>query len=69
MNWLSWYNEDNYFIVPGDQYNEEFNNWLGTMHNGQFHPYILKYTNNTEEKCTKYDWSVKFNNIPRGGYP
>ena len=69
MNWLSWYTEDNYFTVPGDQYNEEFNNWLGTMPNGQFHPYILKDTSNIEEKCNKYDWSVKFNNIPREGYP
>ena len=27
MNWLTWSKENNDWIVPGNQYNEEFKNW------------------------------------------
>ena len=42
MNCFTWYKEENDWIVPEDNYNEEFNNWRGPIHNGQFRSHTLK---------------------------
>ena len=34
MNYFTWSKEENEWIVLGDQYNEEFNNWRGPIKNG-----------------------------------
>ena len=65
MNFFTWYKDSNDFIVPGDQYNEEFNNWRGPIHNVQFRSHTLKEKIKTEETCSKYAGSAKFNGIPR----
>ena len=53
----------------GLQYNEEFKNWKGPIHNGQFCSQTLKKKRNTEETCSKYAGSAKFNGIPIEGKP
>ena len=53
------------WIVPEDQYNEEFKNWRGPIHNGQFRSHNLKDKRKTEETCSKYSGSAKLNGIPR----
>ena len=51
MNSLTWYKENNNdWIVPEDQYNEQFKNWRGPINNGQFRSHTLKKKRNTEEK-------------------
>ena len=42
MNCFTWSKEDNDWIVPGDQYNEEFKNWRGPINNGQSRSQTLK---------------------------
>ena len=42
MNCFTWSKEDNDWIVPGYQYDEEFNNWQGPIHNGQLCLHTLK---------------------------
>ena len=42
MNSFTWSKEDNDWIVIGDQYNEEFNNWQGPINNGKFRSHNLK---------------------------
>ena len=64
MNYFTWSTEENYLIVLGDQYNGDFNNWKGTINNGQFRQQNLKETRKTEETCSKYAGSVKFDGIP-----
>ena len=49
MNCLTWYKENNDWIFPRDQYNEELNNWRGPIHNGQFCSQTLKDKRKTEE--------------------
>ena len=36
MNCFTWSNNDADWVVPGDLYNEYFNNWQGPIHNAQF---------------------------------
>ena len=36
MNFFTWSKENNDWIVPEDQYDEEFKNWREPIHNGQF---------------------------------
>ena len=36
INFFTWSKDDNDWIVSGDHYNEEFKNWRGPIHNGQF---------------------------------
>ena len=69
MNSFTWSTDDNDWIIPGDQYNEEFNNWRGPINNGQSLQQNLKEIRKTEETCSKYAGSVKFNRIPREGKP
>ena len=69
MNFFTWSKDKNYWIVPEDQYDEEFKNWRGPIHNGQFHSQTLKEKSKTEDTCSKYSGSVKFNGIPREGKP
>ena len=69
MNEFTWSKKNNDWIVPGDQYNEEFKNWRGPIHNGKFCSQNLKEKRNTEETCYKYEGSAKFNGIPREGKP
>ena len=69
MNCFTLFKEINYWIVPGDQYNEEFKNWRGPIHNGQFRSQALKDKRNTEDTYSKYAGSVNFNCIPREGKP
>ena len=42
MNCFTWSKDDNDWIVTGDQYNEEFKNWRGPIHNGKFCSHTLK---------------------------
>ena len=65
MNCFTWSKEDNDWIVSGDQYNEEFKNWKGPIQNCQFCLQTLKEKRKTEETCSKYAGSAKFNGIPR----
>ena len=58
---------NNDWIVPEDQYDEESKNWRGSIHNGQFCSHNLKEKIKTEEICSKYSGSAKFNGIPREG--
>ena len=65
MNSFTWSKENNDWIVPEDQYDEEFKNWRGPIHTGQFRSQTLKEKLKTEGKCSKYAGSAKFNGIPR----
>ena len=65
MNCFTWSIEENDWIVPWDQYNEELNNWQGPIHNGKFCLQTLKEKKNIYETYTKYSGSAKFNGIPR----
>ena len=65
MNCFTWSKEDNDWIVPVYQYYQEFKNWRGPIHNGQFRSQTLKKKRNTEETCSKYAGSAKFNGIHR----
>ena len=65
MNAFNWSIEENDWIVLGDQYNRDFNNWKGPINNGQFCQQNFKDMRKTEEKCSKYAGSAKFNGIPR----
>ena len=69
INSFTWSNDENDWISPGDQYNEDLNNWQGTINNGQFRQKNLKEKRNTEYTCSKYADSVKFSGIPREGKP
>ena len=69
MNCFTRSKENNDWIVPEDQYDEEFKNWIGPIHNGQFRPQTLKEKRKTEDTCYKYAGSAKFNDIPREGMP
>ena len=42
MNCFAWSEEDNDWIIPVYQYNEEFKNWQGPIHNGQLCSQTLK---------------------------
>ena len=42
INCSNWSKENDDWIVPEDQYNEEFKNWIGSIHNGQFCSQTLK---------------------------
>ena len=65
MNCFTWSKENNDWIVPEDQYDKEFNNWRGPIHNGKFRSQTLKEKRKTEETCSKYAGYSKFNGIPR----
>ena len=41
-NCFTWSKDNNDWIVPGDQYNEEFKNWRGPINNGRFRSQTLK---------------------------
>ena len=41
-NCFTWSKDNNDWIFPEDQYDEEFKNWRGPIHNGQFHSQTLK---------------------------
>ena len=69
INSFAWSKDEKAFIVLGYQYNEEFNNWRGTINNGQFRKQNLKENLNTEETGYKYTGSVNFDGIPREGKP
>ena len=69
MNFFTWPKEDNDWIVPEDHPNEEFNNWQVPIHNGKLILHTLKEKINTEEICTKYTVSDRFNGIPREENP
>ena len=36
MNCFTWSRKDNYWVVPGYNYNKTFKNLQGPIHNGQF---------------------------------
>ena len=65
MNCFTWSTEENDWIFLGNQYNKDFNNWKGHTNNGQFRQHNIKEIRKTEETCSKYAGSVKFNGIPR----
>ena len=69
MNCFTWSKVNKYWIVPEDQYDEEFKNWRGPIQNRQFRSQNLKEKRKTEEICSKYECSAKFNGIPREGKP
>ena len=49
MNCFTWSKQNNDWIVPGDQYNEEFKNWRGPIHNGKLRSNTLKEKRKKEE--------------------
>ena len=53
MNCFTWSKVNNNWIVPEDQYYEEFKNWRGPIHNGQFRSQTLKEKRKTKETCSK----------------
>ena len=63
MNSFTWSKEENDWIFLGNQYNQDFNNWKGPINNGQFRQKNIKEMRKTEETCSKYAGSVKFNDI------
>ena len=65
MNRFIWSKDNDDWIVPEDQYDEEFKNWRGPIHNGQFHSQTIKEKQKTKEACSKYSGSAKLNGIPR----
>ena len=69
MNCFTWSKVNNDWIVPYDQYDEEFTNCRRPIHNGQFRSQTLKQKKNTEETCSKYAGSAKFNGTPWEGNP
>ena len=69
MNSFTWSTEENDWILLGGQYNEDLNNWKGPTNNGQFHHQNLKEMRKTEETCSKYAGSVKFDGISREENP
>ena len=69
MNCFTCSKEYNDWIVPGYQYNKDVKNWRGPIHNGQFRSQTLKEKRKTEEICSKYAGSAKFNVISREGKP
>ena len=50
INCFTWSKQKDDCIVPEDQYDEEFKNWRGPIHNGQFCSKTLKEKQKTEEK-------------------
>ena len=65
MNCLTWSKVNNDWIVPEDQYDQEFKNCRGSIHIGRFRSQNLKEKRKTEDTCSKYAGSAKFNSIPR----
>ena len=64
MNSFIWSTEENDWIFLGNQYNQDFNDWKGSINNFQFRQHNLKDMRKTQETCSKYAGSVKFNEIP-----
>ena len=50
MNSFAWSKVNNDWIFPEDQYDEEFKNWRGPIHNGQLRSHNLKEKRKTWEK-------------------
>ena len=65
MNCFTWSKDNNDWILPDDQYDEEFKNWRGPIQNWKFRSQNLKEKRKIEETCFKYAGSAKFNGIPR----
>ena len=64
MNFFTCSKENNEWIVPEDQYDDEFKNWRGPIHKFQFCSQTLKEKRKKEETLFKYVGSAKFNGIP-----
>ena len=64
MNCFNWSKQNNDWIVPEYQYDEEFKNWRGPMHNSRFCSQTLKGKIKKKETCYNYAGSAKFNGIP-----
>ena len=62
---FNWSRKDNNWVVTGDQYNNEFKKWRGSIHNGQSHEQALNKTKRTDRICSMFSGSVKCNGIPR----
>ena len=69
MNCFTWSKEDNDWIFSVHQYGEAFKNWRGPINNGQLRSQTLKEKRKTEDTCSKYAGSAKYNGIPREGNP
>ena len=67
INCFNFSKEENDWIVPGHQYNEDLNSQLGPIQNGKLCSQTLKEKRKTEDKCAKYAGSDKFNGISREG--
>ena len=65
LNYFTWSKEENDWLVIGYHYNEDFKNWRGPIHNGQFRLQNLKKKRKIERISSKYSGSVKFNGIIR----
>ena len=48
MNCFTWYKDNNDWMIPGDQYDEEFKNWRRYIRNGQFRSQTLKWKRKKE---------------------
>ena len=53
INGFTWSKNDNDWIILGDQYNEELNNWQGPINNGQSRQKNIKEMIKTEETRSK----------------
>ena len=69
MNCFTWSKDNNDWIVPEYQYDDELKNWRGPINNGQLCAHILKENRKTEETYSKYTDYAKFNIIPKEGNP
>ena len=69
MNSFIWSTYENDWIFLGDQYHGDFNNCKGPINNGQLRQQNIKEMKKTEETCSKYAGSVKFDGVPRKENP
>ena len=67
INWFSCSKKDNDWILPEGLYNKELKNFQVPIHNGSFLSQTFKENSNTEDTCTNYSGSDKFNVITREG--
>ena len=65
MNFLTHPNKDIDWIIPGDQYNNQFKTCQGPLQNGQFSAKAFKEKRKIESTFSKHADSVKFNIIHR----
>ena len=53
MNCFEWDANDNYWVVSKGRFNEIYQNWRGSVNNGQFHDQNIKEKRNIKYKCNE----------------